>query len=106
MQVTELEATQDIPPYIRPNHYVGKNGRRAEKIIFAYGFAYFPGAALKLKVIDILSAKLAIKNKIHPKTGLNFIHGIRIFLDCAQRVIILFTSRLRDRTLKRPTAGA
>ena len=47
MQVTEQQNPGEKPPYIRPNHYVGKHGLRAEKIIFDYDLAYFPGAALK-----------------------------------------------------------
>lgn len=47
MQVTEQQSPDAKPPYIRPNHYVGKHGLRAEKIIFDYDLAYFPGAALK-----------------------------------------------------------
>jgi hypothetical protein len=83
MQVTEQPPTEK-PPHIRPNHYLGLFGLRAEKIIFDYDLAYFPGAAVKYiiragnkpgvsksedyeKAID--SIDLTLEGPVTPRTG-------------------------------------
>lgn len=83
-QASEQQAAPETLPHIRPNHYLGKFGLRAEKIIFDYDLAYFPGAAVKYiiragnkpgedtikeyeKAID--SIDLTLEGPVSPRTG-------------------------------------